>query len=493
MPIKERMLMSINFIELLRQKVSAIVLEGETTYLVEKSDALAQFYPVLLAILKARPELIPSLENQLNPTLNELFGHHVALKEQFLNQVSGSIPHLETERILNQSITPTMAVLIEEAGSPDPEAIRHLLYTHQDIILAVLPHWAMALLAGLGINPAAGETLYQAPREPDPVIIEDRRTNLLWPLIGIVVLAILAALMLRACDDDQETDQQAVVNGTQPAYFQLTTGDEGELITCQIRISDLKYVDILQGEVKYTFSHPTGCGVDTQSIYHASFMNQDALPSVLKIVQGVPNSSITWTGKEINIQSSRNGDAQSLVSQIRLLVPDMTITTQQLVASNPQPTHAGVTDAERTLSQINPDNIKPLDIATALNLEVIHFASGSAQVPDVNKPILDQAAALLQRVPNVVVTVKGHTDAEGSEAVNNNLSVQRAQAVVNYLVSRGVSPSKLQALGYGQDQPVTDNATSQGKFQNRRIEFEILNTDTGVVREVNEQGVKPAS
>ena len=299
--------------------------------------------------------------------------------------------------------------------------------------------------------------------------------------------------MLRACDDDQETDQQAVVNGTQPAYFQLTTGDEGELITCQIRISDLKYVDILQGEVKYTFSHPTGCGVDTQSIYHASFMNQDALPSVLKIVQGVPNSSITWTGKEINIQSSRNSDAQSLVSQIRLLVPDMTITTQQPVANNPPPTHAGITDAERTLSQINPDNIKPLDIATALNLEVIHFASGSAQVPDVNKPILDQAAALLQRVPNVVVTVKGHTDAEGSEAVNNNLSVQRAQAVVNYLVSRGVSPSKLQALGYGQDQPVTDNATSQGKFQNRRIEFEILNTDTGVVREVNEQGVKPAS
>ena len=112
------------------------------------------------------------------------------------------------------------------------------------------------------------------------------------------------------------------------------------------------------------------------------------------------------TGKEINIQSSRNSDAQSLVSQIRLLVPDMTITTQQPVASNPQPTHAGVTDAERTLSQINPDNIKPLDIATALNLEVIHFASGSAQVPDVNKPILDQAAALLQRVPNVVVTVK---------------------------------------------------------------------------------------
>ncbi|MGO8168837.1 hypothetical protein ACC780_37950, partial [Rhizobium ruizarguesonis] len=85
--------------------------------------------------------------------------------------------------------------------------------------------------------------------------------------------SMLPELMLRACDDDQETDQQAVVNGTQPAYFQLTTGDEGELITCQIRISDLKYVDILQGEVKYTFSHPSGCGVDTQSIYHASFMN----------------------------------------------------------------------------------------------------------------------------------------------------------------------------------------------------------------------------
>ena len=58
------------------------------------------------------------------------------------------------------------------------------------------------------------------------------------------------------------------------------------------------------------------------------------------------------------------------------------------------------------------------------------------------------------------------------------------------MVAKGVDPSKLQAQGFGQDQPVADNATKEGQFKNRRIEFEVINTETGTVREVDNNGVE---
>ena len=103
---------------------------------------------------------------------------------------------------------------------------------------------------------------------------------------------------------------------------------------------------------------------------------------------------------------------------------------------------------------------------------------------------MDQAAALMNRVPNVELTVKGFTDATGDANANKALSLKRAQSVVDYLVSKGVDPSKLNAVGFGQENPIADNTTDEGKFKNRRIEFEVTNTETGVQREVTGESVK---
>ena len=84
--------MNINLIDLLKKKVSAIVLEGETEYLSEKSQALTSFFPILLSILKSQPKLIESLQNQLNPRLTDIFITNPALKQQFLEQISGTVP-----------------------------------------------------------------------------------------------------------------------------------------------------------------------------------------------------------------------------------------------------------------------------------------------------------------------------------------------------------------------------------------------------------------
>ncbi len=149
----------------------------------------------------------------------------------------------------------------------------------------------------------------------------------------------------------------------------------------------------------------------------------------------------------------------------------------------------GNSNAEKALAAINPEQIRALDVATALNMQIINFATASAEIPEANKPILDQAAALMKRAPQVQLTVKGHTDAVGNAEANKALSQKRAQAIMDYLVKQGVDPAQLQAVGYGSEQPVADNATDEGQFKNRRIEFEVLNTETGVVREVDEQGV----
>ncbi len=85
------------------------------------------------------------------------------------------------------------------------------------------------------------------------------------------------------------------------------------------------------------------------------------------------------------------------------------------------------------------------------------------------------------------MTVQGHTDAVGNAEANKALSQERAQAVVDYLVSKGVDPAQLQAVGYGQEKPVAENSTKEGQFKNHRIEFEVLNTENGKVRDVTNE------
>jgi len=90
---------------------------------------------------------------------------------------------------------------------------------------------------------------------------------------------------------------------------------------------------------------------------------------------------------------------------------------------------------------------------------------------------LDVAIAIMQANPSTVIEVQGYTDDEGDAAYNLQLSQQRAQAVVDYLVAGGVDTGRLSALGYGEDRPVASNDTEIGRTQNRRIEFVVREGD----------------
>ncbi len=105
---------------------------------------------------------------------------------------------------------------------------------------------------------------------------------------------------------------------------------------------------------------------------------------------------------------------------------------------------------------------------------VVVFDTGKSTIQPSAAPALDAVADALQEHPEVKrVIVEGHTDAQGGEAVNEQLSQGRAEAVRAYLIDKGVEPDRLDAQGVGSQNPVADNDTPEGREANRRVAFVV--------------------
>jgi outer membrane protein OmpA-like peptidoglycan-associated protein len=102
----------------------------------------------------------------------------------------------------------------------------------------------------------------------------------------------------------------------------------------------------------------------------------------------------------------------------------------------------------------------------------ILFATNKSDLNANSKAALNQCATLLKNNSDCDIAIYGHTDNTGSDAINNPLSVKRAQAVQTYLLNQGVSASQIRTVdGQGSTNPVADNSTKEGRQQNRRVEI----------------------
>jgi outer membrane protein OmpA-like peptidoglycan-associated protein len=102
------------------------------------------------------------------------------------------------------------------------------------------------------------------------------------------------------------------------------------------------------------------------------------------------------------------------------------------------------------------------------------FDSGSAALKAGAYQEINRVAQVLIQYPETRIMVAGHTDSDGSEAFNQDLSIRRAEAVRNALVAQGVSATRINAMGFGETQPVADNANAAGKQLNRRVVITIV-------------------
>jgi outer membrane protein OmpA-like peptidoglycan-associated protein len=133
------------------------------------------------------------------------------------------------------------------------------------------------------------------------------------------------------------------------------------------------------------------------------------------------------------------------------------------------------------LSQKAPDStynidipLQPIEANASVVLKNIFFDLGKFDLKPESTIELDNIFQLLKENPTLKIQISGHTDNIGKAADNMTLSNNRAQAVVKYLVSKGIEPARLSFKGYGATQPVADNATEEGRARNRRTELQVV-------------------
>jgi len=127
------------------------------------------------------------------------------------------------------------------------------------------------------------------------------------------------------------------------------------------------------------------------------------------------------------------------------------------------------------------------DVNRVVAAQKITFTPASAEIAIAARPVIEALAAVLQNCPGIAMDITGFTDSQGSEGGNQALSQARAEAVLVALQGRRIDVSGMRALGYGEANPIADNATDAGREANRRIEF-VLDRPYDIPAE----GVKPS-
>lgn len=121
-----------------------------------------------------------------------------------------------------------------------------------------------------------------------------------------------------------------------------------------------------------------------------------------------------------------------------------------------------VITADAMATAIDKDGFIALDI---------HFATGKSDILVESRPVIDEIVLLLKKRPGLRVGVEGHTDGTGTAAANKTLSEDRAKAVAAAIAAAGISANRLDPAGFGQERPIADNRTEEGRARNRRVEI----------------------
>lgn len=123
------------------------------------------------------------------------------------------------------------------------------------------------------------------------------------------------------------------------------------------------------------------------------------------------------------------------------------------------------------------DNRLKIDIPSDVS-----FDTGRADIKPNFRPVLDNFAASLAKNPVTTVTIIGHTDSSGTDAINNPLSINRAGSARDYLVARGVAASRISIDGRGSREPLVSNDTSANRAKNRRVEIYVAEPQTAAAQ-----------
>jgi len=117
--------------------------------------------------------------------------------------------------------------------------------------------------------------------------------------------------------------------------------------------------------------------------------------------------------------------------------------------------------------------VKPV-VLEVIALEGVYFNTNSSNLTRASSASLNHAVTVLQKRPDIQIEIAAYTDSRGKDAYNLSLSKLRAYSVLNYFTSHGIAASRLSSEGYGEANPIADNATHEGRAKNRRVELHVM-------------------
>lgn len=278
-----------------------------------------------------------------------------------------------------------------------------------------------------------------------------------------------------------------------PARLSLVTDGEGKLSGCNGAIANAHARDLITQRIDNIFTRTHDhCAMLVNDAFNNQLIDFDQLDQLAQLVRSHPHAMLAINHDRFLPDGITAGSAGSIVvsAQTPADTEAMRQTASQIVGNTynvialprveaAEEARRSIAMATAMLTRLNGQLVRPIDIAEVLNTQIINFEVDQTIIPNINKPVLDAAAALMSQTPNLLVEVRGFTDADGDVNYNLDLSTRRAKAVVDYLLAHGVQPQKLRSVGFGKAYPVADNVTEQGKFRNRRIEFVVVDVASG--------------
>jgi len=294
---------------------------------------------------------------------------------------------------------------------------------------------AVASLTGVSTVDSAGVWEIEAPEAADAVVV-GAPVSFTWSE-GVVTVA--GAISTE--------DQVAFVADSLAA---VTVGEDTEVRFATVDTAGVEIVEGLASEDEWIGTSVALVGT------LASILNEGSV-----VVN--PNGEVVTTSGKTETRQEKRDLVVATDGLIVALAADGFDFTDGVLGppKPPAPTKQEVEELDQTLSEL-------------IEGKVVEFEFASDQLTEDGTGLLDELLVALVEFPAVSVEIAGHADTDGSADRNLDLSQRRAEAVVAYFVSRGESPERFIAIGYGDTRPIADNSTASGRQKNRRIEFIAL-------------------
>lgn len=212
-------------------------------------------------------------------------------------------------------------------------------------------------------------------------------------------------------------------------------------------------------------------GTVTEIIYHYDGDYGPNLPSRLQVIKNYENAVIKMGGTKVYSRTTNDGAWTGATFHFAKDDNEYWLGIYNL-NNEPVDEYSFVLLTKKGMKQEITANemFEKINSGSSLLLYV-NFDTGKSSIKNESQNIVDELYTMLKNNPALKILIEGHTDNAGNKTSNQTLSEQRAASVKTALVNKGISVDRIKSIGYGQDKPLFDNATEEGKAKNRRVEI----------------------